>query len=109
MQKAPKTGRVTRTIDRLKLIFLGLFALITAGTLLVHFVWVWPGKQCEAAGEWWDWRTRTCARPILISDITGRVIADPKARAEAKAAIAAARAKGQKPVLAPPAAAPAKR
>ncbi|HEX5377712.1 MAG TPA: hypothetical protein VFW47_04025 [Phenylobacterium sp.] len=103
MQKATKSGRITRSIDRLKLIFLGLFALITATVLVIHFVWVWPGKQCEAKGDWWDWRTRICAHPIPISDITGRIIADPKDRAEAKAALAAARAKGEKPVLAPPA------
>ena len=87
MEKATKTGRVTRTIDRLKLFFLGLFAFITAATLIVHFVWIWPGKECEAAHKWWDWRTRVCAQPILISDVTGRIIADPKARAEAKKAL----------------------
>ncbi len=100
MQEATKTGRITRSIDRLKLVFVGLFALITVGVLIVHFVWIWPGKECEAARKWWDWRTRTCAQPVLISDITGRIIADPKARAAAKAAIAGARAKGETPMLA---------
>jgi len=99
MQEAPKTGRITRSIDRLKLVFVGLFALLTATVLIVHFVWIWPGKECEAARKWWDWRTRTCAQPVLISDITGRIIADPKARAEAKAVIAGARAKGETPEL----------
>ena len=79
------------TLDRLKLIFLGGFLLISVTLLVAHLGWIWPGKTCEAGGNWWDWRTRTCARPILISDITGRVIADPKARAEAKAALARAR------------------
>jgi hypothetical protein len=95
MQKATKSGRITRSIDRLKLIFLGAFVLITATTLIVHFVWVWPGKECEASRKWWDWRTRTCAQPLLISDITGRMITDDKARDEAKAAIAGAKAKGE--------------
>jgi hypothetical protein len=114
MQKATKTGRITRSIDRLKLIFLGAFALITTTVLVGHFVWVWPGKECEAARKWWDWRTRTCAQPQLISDITGRMITDDKARDAAKAAIGRARAKGetlhleeQKPVVAVPAPAPA--
>lgn len=113
MQKATKSGRITRSIDSLKLIFLGAFALITTTVLVVHFVWVWPGKECEAARKWWDWRTRTCAQPLLISDITGRMITDDKARDEAKAAIAGAKAKGealhlqeQKPVV-PVLAAPA--
>jgi len=78
---------MNRTIDRLKLIFLGLFALTTVTIFVVHYVWVWPGKECEAAHKWWDWRTRTCAQPILVSDITGRIIDDPKARAEAKKAL----------------------
>ena len=95
MEKATKSGRITRSIDSLKLVFLGLFALITATTLAVHFIWIWPGKECEAARKWWDWRTRTCAQPIPISAFTGRVIVDDKSRDEAKAAIAAARAKGE--------------
>lgn len=95
MQKATKSGRITRSIDRLKLIFLGAFTLITATTLIVHFVWIWPGKECEAARKWWDWRTRTCAQPIPISAFTGRVIVDDKSRDEARAAIAAAHAKGE--------------
>lgn len=93
---------MSRFIDRLKLFFLGLFVLCTVTIFVVHFVWIWPGKKCEEAGEWWDWRTRTCARPVLISDITGRIIADDKARAEAKAVIAGARAKGEKLTLQPP-------
>jgi hypothetical protein len=82
------------TIDRLKLIFLGLFVAMSLGVWVYHAVWVWPGQKCEEAGKWWDWQSRTCARPILISDITGRVISDPKAREAAKAA--AAKARGEK-------------
>lgn len=86
---------MNRTIDRLKLIFLGLFAILSAAALIYHIGWVWPGKKCEAAGDWWDWRSRTCARPILISDITGRPIVDKASRAAAKAD--AAKARGDKP------------
>ena len=85
---------MNRTIDRLKLIFLGLFAILSAAALGYHVGWVWPEQKCEAAGHWWDWRTRTCARPILISDITGRVIQDDDSRAAAEADAAKARAKG---------------
>ena len=80
-----------RFIDRLKLFFLGLFALITITIFVVQMVWIRPGRECEAAHNWWDWRTRTCAHPIPISDITGRIIADPVARAQAKADAAARR------------------
>ncbi|WP_309644776.1 hypothetical protein [Phenylobacterium sp.] len=65
---------MNRTIDRLKLIFLGVFVVLSAGASIYHVGWVWPAERCEASGDWWDWRTRTCAHPIPISDITGRVI-----------------------------------
>lgn len=75
---------MNRTINRLKLIFLGLFFFLSAGALAYHAFWVWPGQKCEAGGDWWDWRTRTCAQPILISDITGRPIIDKASREAAK-------------------------
>ncbi|HEY9235734.1 MULTISPECIES: hypothetical protein [Phenylobacterium] len=82
---------MNRTIDRLKLIFLGLFAVMSAGVFVYHVGWVWPGQKCEEAGDWWDWRSRTCAHPILISDITGRVIKDNATREAAEAQAAKAR------------------
>jgi hypothetical protein len=85
---------MNRTIDRLKLIFLAVFAISSVGAFVYHIGWVWPGQKCEAAGDWWDWRSRTCARPVLISDITGRVIQNDEARKAAKADAAKARAAG---------------
>lgn len=85
---------MNRTIDRLKLIFLAAFAILSAGAFAYHIGWVWPGQKCEAAGDWWDWRSRTCASPVLISDITGRVIKNDETRNAAKAAAAKARAAG---------------
>ena len=73
------------TFDRLRLIFLGVFVLASAGVYIYHAGWAWPRDRCEAKGDWWDWRGRTCAHPILISDITGRVIDTPESRAQAKA------------------------
>src|SRR5690606_12203861 len=63
---------MNRTIDRLKLIFLGIFALACAATWAYQVLYVWPAKRCEANGEWWDASTRICAHPIYIPDITGR-------------------------------------
>ena len=83
---------MNRTIDRLKLIFLGLFVIMSAGVFVYHIFWVWPGQKCEAAGDWWDGSTRTCGHPILISDITGRVIKDDTTREAAKADAVKARA-----------------
>ena len=75
------------TIERLKLIFLGIFAVANVGILVWQLGWAWTEEKCTQARKWWDGSQRVCAQPILISDITGRVIADPKARAEAMAAV----------------------
>ena len=75
------------TLERLKLIFLALFAILTTAMLIWQAGWLWPQQKCEKAHRWWDNSQRICAQPILISDITGRVIADPKARAEALKAV----------------------
>jgi hypothetical protein len=62
------------------------FFLVTCLVLLVvQVVWVTPGQDCERAGKWWDWRQRTCAQPIQISDLTGRPITDRKSHDAAKA------------------------
>jgi hypothetical protein len=74
-------------IERLKLVFVALFAVIVAGVLVWQVGWIIPQKKCEAARKWWDVDQRVCAQPVLISDITGRTIDDKAAEAEAKAAI----------------------
>ncbi|HEX2800519.1 MAG TPA: hypothetical protein VHN73_00490 [Phenylobacterium sp.] len=75
-------------IQRLKLVALGLFALANVVMAIWQFGWVAPQQKCLARGGWWDGGfNRVCARPVLISDITGRLIADPKARAEALKAL----------------------
>jgi hypothetical protein len=75
-------------IERLKLIFLCLFAVANVVMLIWQFGWVMPQQRCEAHHRWWDGGlARVCAQPVLISDITGRLITDPKARAEAMKAI----------------------
>lgn len=79
---------MNRTIDRLKLIFLALFGFGTVAVFVYHAFWVWPGQRCEADGKWWDGSTRTCAQPILISDITGRTIGDKREEVAYKAALA---------------------
>jgi hypothetical protein len=78
---------MNRTFERLKLIFLGIFAVTTAAMLIWQFGWLVPQQNCEKAHKWWDYSQRVCAQPVLISDITGRVIADPEARAEALKAL----------------------
>ena len=74
-------------IERLKLIFLGLFGVLCTAAIVWQVVWIMPGKKCEQGHKWWDNGERVCATPVLVSDITGRVITDEKGLAEAKAAI----------------------
>lgn len=60
------------TIDRLKLIFIGVFLISGIGLWAFQILYVMPAKKCEAAGQWWDRDRRICAQPIYIPDITGR-------------------------------------
>ena len=75
------------TIERLKLIFLGIFAVANVAILVWTVGWAWPEERCTGAHKWWDGDSRVCAQPILTSDITGRMITDKKARDEALRAI----------------------
>ena len=74
-------------LERLKIIFLTAFVALTAALLIWQVGWLWPQQKCEKAHRWWDNSQRICAQPVLISDITGRVIADPQAHAEALKAL----------------------
>jgi hypothetical protein len=74
-------------IERLKLIFICLFVVAAIGVGVWQVGWIIPQKNCEKAHKWWDNGQRVCATPVLVSDITGRVITDEKALAEAKKAI----------------------
>jgi hypothetical protein len=78
---------MNRTINRLKLIFLGIFALANVGIVVWEVGWAIPQRRCLEAHRWWDPDQRVCATPILTSDITGRLITDAAARAEAMKAI----------------------
>lgn len=80
------------TIDRLKLIFLGIFAIGCAGVWAYQIFWAMPAKKCEANGQWWDGATRVCAQPLTISSITGRPAGmSRKEWSEKQAALAAQR------------------
>jgi hypothetical protein len=74
-------------IERLKLIFIGVFAVLVVGAIIWQVGWIMPQRKCESVGNWWDPGQRVCAKPVLTSDITGRLITDEKALAAAKAAI----------------------
>ena len=78
---------MNRLIDRLKLFFLGLFAISCVGVWAYQLLWVAPRKACEAHRNWWDPASRVCATPIYLPNLTGRPIgglspAQLKARAQ---------------------------
>jgi len=87
--------RADRRILAIKLIFVGIFAVLCAAIWWyqldvvnprnaclsrpgaqwfprTHACVVPPGAACEAAGNWWDPVSKTCARVVHIPDITGR-------------------------------------
>ncbi|HEY3949148.1 hypothetical protein [Phenylobacterium sp.] len=85
---------MNKTIERTKLIFIGIFAVANVAILVWTLGWARPQERCEEAHKWWDGSSRVCAQPILTSDVTGRMITDAKARAEALKELG-------RPVLAP--------
>lgn len=94
---------MNRTINRLKLIFLGVFAVLAVATMVWQIGWVWPQKNCLEQRKWWDNGERVCAQPVLISDITGRVIADKAARDAAIKSLGRTAAAPSTPSVSPPA------
>ena len=66
-------------IDRIKLIFLGLFVAACAGIFAYHYFFVWPRQTCEAHGDWWDEQDRQCAIPMPIWAFTHRMPGQPAA------------------------------
>ena len=60
------------TIDRLKLIFLGIFAVMCAAVWAYQIFYVWPAKRCDAESGWWDRGARICAQPLYVPSLTGR-------------------------------------
>jgi hypothetical protein len=74
-------------IERIFLLFVAAFVVAIGGVVVWQVGWAIPAKKCGEAHKWWDSGERVCATPILVSDITGRVITDKKALEEAKRAL----------------------
>ena len=69
---------MNRTIDRVKLIFLVIFAISCVIIWTYQALYVWPRNRCEKLGDWWDWHDRVCAVPMPIWRFTGRGIPQPE-------------------------------
>jgi len=74
-----------RTIERLFVLFIGLFAVSLVAVAVYQLVCVLPAKHCEAHGWWWDGETRQCGMPVSITSLTHRPIGSPKVTPPAKA------------------------
>lgn len=62
---------MNRTIDRLKLIFLGVFVIAAAGVWAYQMLIVKPRRECEAQGAWWGGDWRECGRAVSIAPYEG--------------------------------------
>lgn len=60
------------TINRLKILFLILFAIGAVAIWGYQIFYVWPAQKCDDREGWWDRKSRICASPIYIPSITGR-------------------------------------
>ena len=63
---------MNRFINRLKLVFLALFAVGCVGVWTYQLMWARPQAICEGQHGWWDWRTRICGHPIPLWMLTHR-------------------------------------
>jgi hypothetical protein len=59
-------------ILRLKLIALGVFAVVTVGLVAYQFLYVIPAEKCAKEGGWWLAEKRGCYSPIYLPAVTGR-------------------------------------
>ena len=71
---------MNRTLFRLKILFLVLFLIGTAGSIVYHLMWVMPSRECAARNGWWAPRSRVCATPLDIRNMP-RVLPPPAAAA----------------------------
>ena len=57
---------MSKLIDRLKLVFLGVFAFCCIGVWAYQMLVVAPARRCEEAGNWWDPEGHECATPVDV-------------------------------------------
>ena len=72
------------TMKRLTMLFLGLFAVMVAGTLLAQRFLLDPPQKCEKDGRWWYAEENRCITPMYLPDITKRAPGVSRAQASAE-------------------------
>lgn len=81
---------MNRTINRLKIIFIGIFLLSSAGVFGYHYLWVWPKERCEARGGAWAGKWLKCGTIYSIETLTRRPLNVPPINGEAATPAASA-------------------
>ena len=61
-----------KNLGTIRLVFLGLFVVLTIASWTYSLVYVQPRQRCEAAGRWWSAQDRECGIPVSVSRFTGR-------------------------------------
>jgi hypothetical protein len=61
------------SIDRIRLVFFGLFIVACGMAWAYQALYIWPKQRCEAQGDWWDDKDRVCAVPMPIWTFTHRM------------------------------------
>jgi len=61
-------------ISKIQTGFLVGFVVISVVIFAYQVFYVWPVRQCEERGDWWDEKDGVCAVPLPISQFTGRKI-----------------------------------
>ncbi len=72
------------SMKRLGVLFVGLFVVLSTGTLVFQHFWMAGERKCAAEGQWYFAEEKRCVTPIYIPRITGR--APGVSRAEASEA-----------------------
>ncbi len=59
-------------LGRVKLFLILAFFVLAAAAIAYDRLWLAPGRDCEAAHNWWDPKLRICGRTVWIPDLTHR-------------------------------------
>ena len=62
-----------RLLTRVQIAYVGIFFACCIAVFVYQARYVWPVQACDQHGGWWSERYRTCATPMPIWRITGRM------------------------------------
>ncbi len=64
-------------IGKLKYLFIGLMTIAIVGFTAYSFLYDIPRKKCDAAGGWFEPKSRVCATPVYLPTLTHRKPGEP--------------------------------